>query len=72
MEHYVIRVRTDMLIMGERATALWVVRANSPEEALEIVRTKTPKGSGLEITYHRLQPDTIQKLGLAEGQAWHL
>ena len=72
MEHFVIRVRTDILVMGERATALWVVPADSPEEALEIVRAKVAKGSELEITYHRLQPDTVQKLGLAKGQAWHL
>ena len=72
MEHFVIRVRTDILVKGERNTALWVVCADSPEQALEIVRAKVPKGSGLELTYHRLQPDTVQKLGLAKGQAWHL
>ena len=72
MGHFVIRVRTDILVMGERATALWVVRADSPEQALEIVRDAVAKGAELEITYHRLQPNTVQKLGLAKGQAWHL
>lgn len=72
MEHFVIRVRADALVKGERNTALWVVCTDSPEQALEIVRAKVAKGSELEITYHRLQSDTVRKLGLAKGQAWHL
>lgn len=72
MEHFVIRVRTDILVIGERATALWVVRADSPNEALEIVRAQVASGCEARMTDHRLQPDTIKKFGLAKGQAWHL
>ncbi len=72
MENFVIRVRTDTLVVSDRATALWIVCADSPEEALEIVRGRIASGCEAEMTDHRLQPDTIQKLGLAKGQAWHL
>jgi hypothetical protein len=72
MEHFVIRVRTDVLVMGERAMALWVVRADSAEQALEIIRSQIASGCEAELTYHQLQPDTIRKLSLANGQAWHL
>ena len=72
MEHFVVRVRTDVLVMGDRATALWVVQADSPEEALEIVRGRIASGCEAEMADHRLQSNTIQKLGLAKGQAWHL
>jgi hypothetical protein len=72
MENFVIRVRTDTLVVSDRATALWIVCADSPEEALEIVRGRIASGCEAEMTDHRLQPDTVKKLGLAKGQAWHL
>jgi hypothetical protein len=72
MEHFVVRVRTDVLIMGERAMALWVVHADSAEQALEIVRSQIASGCEAELTDHRLRAETIEKFGLAKGQAWHL
>ena len=72
MEHFVIRVRADSLVMGERATSLYVVRADSPNEALEIVRATNTGGCVVEMTDHKLQPETTERLGLAKGQAWHL
>jgi hypothetical protein len=72
MEHFVVRVRTDILVKGEAATALWIVRADSPTEALEIVRDAVASGCKLEMTDHKLQADTLKKFGLAKGQAWHL
>jgi len=72
MENFVIRVRTDTLVVSDRATALWIVCADSPEEALEIVRGQIASGCEAEMTDHKLQPDTLKKLGLAKGQAWHL
>jgi hypothetical protein len=72
MEHFVIRVRTDALVMGDRAMALWVVRADSSNEALEIIRAAVASGCEAEMTDHKLQPETTKRLGLAKGQAWHL
>jgi hypothetical protein len=72
MEHFLIRVRTDSLVISERAMALWIVRAESAHKALEIVRATVARGCEVEMTDHKLQPETIQRLGLGDGQAWHL
>jgi hypothetical protein len=67
-----VRVTTQIIFQGSRATALWIVGTGDPAEAVRIVRGRVAPECDVEITDHEVQPETIKRLGLVAGQAWHL
>ena len=67
-----VRVQTDILVMGSPATALWIVATGDHEEALNAVRAHVRPDWKIEVADWTVSEDTIKRLGLAPGQAWHL
>jgi hypothetical protein len=67
-----VRVTTEFDANSDRATALWVVATDDPDTAVRAVREKVVVGCIVEATDHRVTDSTVERLGLAAGQAWHL
>jgi hypothetical protein len=67
-----VRVTTEFDANNDRATALWLVATDDPETAVRAVREKVVLGCIVEATDHRVTDSTVERLGLAAGQAWHL
>jgi hypothetical protein len=65
-------VTTDVLIAGGRARFLYVVRAETPEEAYRIVRQTVSEGSDVGETCYPLSEETAERMNLAPGQARRL
>ena len=67
-----VRVITEFDANSDRAMALWVVATDDPDTAVRTVREKVVVGCIVEATDHQLTDSTVERLGLAAGQAWHL
>jgi hypothetical protein len=67
-----VRVTTEFDANSDRATALWIVATDDPETAVQIVREKVLLGCIVEATDHEVTEATIERLGLAARQSWHL
>ena len=67
-----VRVTTEFDANSDRATALWIVVTDNPETAVRTVRQKVVVGCIVEATEHEVADSTVERLGLAAGQAWHL
>ena len=67
-----VRVTTEFDANSDRATALWIVATDNPEIAVRTVRQKVVLGCIDEATDHEVAVSTVERLGLAAGQAWHL
>jgi hypothetical protein len=67
-----VRVTTEFDANSDRATALWIVATDDPETAVRTVREKVVLGCIIEATDHQVTESTIERLGLAAGQVWHL
>jgi hypothetical protein len=66
---YRVRVMTELDV--GLATSIWIARASSAEEATAIVGRKEPSACKVEIT-GRASLETVDRLGLASGQAWRI
>jgi hypothetical protein len=67
-----VRVTTETVVGGARTTAYWIVATDDPTTAEEIVRKAVALGCIVEATDTEVGPETVKRLGLAPGQAWHL
>ena len=67
-----VRVTTEFDANSDRATALWIVATDNPQTAIRAVQEKVVVGCIVEVTDHQIKESTIERLGLAAGQAWHL
>jgi hypothetical protein len=67
-----VRVTSEMVVGDSRATALWLVVADDPDHAVRIVKERVPAHCIVEATDHHVTRATVEKLGLARGQAWHI
>ena len=67
-----VRVTTEMVVGEARTTSYWIVATDDPKTAEQIVRKAIPPGCIVEATDTEVGPETVQRLGLAPGQAWHL
>jgi hypothetical protein len=69
-----VRVTTNITVgpSGERAWSLWIVVGDDPKAAEQIVRRAVSPGCIVEATNIEVGPETVKRLGLAPGQAWHL
>ena len=67
-----VRVITEFDANSDRATALWIVATDDPETAVRTVREKVVLGCIVEATDHEITDSTIERLGLAAGQGWHV
>ena len=65
-EGYLIRVS------DRRGTALWVTATGTPEEALKAGRERVSPRCEVTIAEQRVSLATLKRLGLANGQVWHL
>jgi hypothetical protein len=57
---------------GVFATRHWIVATDDPKVAERAVREKVPTARLVEATDVPVSPETMERLGLAPGQAWHL
>jgi hypothetical protein len=68
-----VQETTDVLgIGGEPATRYWIVATDDPTTAEQAVRKLVPRSPRVEATDIPVEPETMERLGLAPGQAWHL
>ena len=67
-----VRVTTEIVVGDARATAYWIVATDDPKTAEQIVRQAVSPGCIVEATDTEVGPETVKRLGLARGQAWHL
>ena len=67
-----VRVTTEFDANSDRAIALWIVATDDPETAVRAVREKVVVGCIVEATDHEVKASTVERLGIAAGQAWHL
>ena len=72
MEAYIIRVHTEIRAIGEPATTLWAVLADTPEKAAAIIRAEVSSGSVVALLGGEISPDTIAQLRLTPGHARQL
>lgn len=68
----IVRVLTEIDVAGQRATALWVVATGDAAEAERTVREHVAAGCEVEATDIPVAPETLDRLKLSPGQAWHL
>lgn len=71
-EAFVVSVTTEIEVAGERAQSLWAVIANSPEEAIGLVRANIAPGANADRTIGTLLPESVKRLELEPGQPRHL
>jgi hypothetical protein len=64
-----IRVITEIEVNGVRATMLWLVATSDADEAVRAVRARVSAGCVVEATDYEFSPETVERLGLAAGQA---
>jgi hypothetical protein len=67
-----VRVTTDIVANGERAWSHWIVATDNPAEAERAVRAQVPGTYIIKAADTPVLPETMQRLGLAPGQAWRL
>jgi hypothetical protein len=67
-----VRVTTDIVVSGERAWSYWIVATDNPVEAERTVKDAVPPSYVVEATDVPVLSETVQRLGLASGQAWRL
>ena len=67
-----VRVVTEIEIMGQRASSLWIVATGDTGEAVKAVRARVTAGCKVEATDHHVSLETILRIGLAPGQAHHM
>lgn len=68
----IVRVLSEIEVAGQRATALWLVATGDAAEAERAVRERVTAGCEVEATDIPVAPETLDRLNLAPGQAWHL
>jgi hypothetical protein len=71
-EAVLVRVTTEIQVGDGRATALWIVATPDRDEAVRAVTERVSSGCIVEATESEVKPETVKRLGLARGQAWHL
>jgi hypothetical protein len=71
-EGFAVGVTTEIVIGGDRARALYIVAANTPEEAIQAVRRIVSSGCTIDAFATQVSSETIRKLGLRPGQVRHL
>jgi hypothetical protein len=71
-EAFVVSVTTEIIVMDEPAQSLWAVFADSPEEAIELVKAQIAPGATADRVIGKLLPDSISRLGLQPGHPRHL
>jgi hypothetical protein len=65
-----VRETTNVVgVGGGFATRHWIVAVDDPQAAERAVRETVPTARLVEATNIRVSPETIEKLGLAPGQA---
>ncbi len=70
-DSFIVRVVIGIHVTGERATSNWLVRTDTAEEAIRIVKNRV--ASGCEVVAATKAPaGTAESYGLAAGQAHHL
>jgi hypothetical protein len=67
-----VRVTIEFDASSDRATALWIVATDDRETAVSAVRENVLMECLVEATDHPVTDATVERLGLAAGQAWHL
>ena len=68
-----VRETTDIVgAGGEFATRYGIVATDDPETAEQAVRKMSAKSRAIDATDIPVEPETMERLGLAPGQAWHL
>ena len=68
-----VRETTDTVgVGGEFANRYWIVATDDPETAVQAVRKMSVKSRAIEATDIPVEAETMERLGLAPGQAWHL
>ena len=69
---FVVAVTTEIAVMGERARALWAVRTETQEQAVEAVRRSVSSGCEVHTVVGTLSAETTERLGLEPNKAKHL
>ena len=67
-EAYVLRVTTDITVLNAPAVMLWVVEADSKQEAMQAVEAEVPTNWAVEMTEYQLTPETVVRLNLSPGR----
>jgi len=57
---------------GQQATTIWVTAKGTEAEALQAVRQRVPSTSNVTLAEYPVSSETMTRLGLGEGQVWHL
>ena len=65
-------VTTKVVIGGERARALYVALADTPEQARQAIQKVVSPGAEVGEVYYELPKETAKRLTLAPGQARRL
>jgi hypothetical protein len=67
-EAFLVRVTYQYEVLGRRATSLWAVVSDTPEQALETVARDVSAECDVELIDSKLRPETVERLGIRHGE----